>query len=253
MIYDYAKTTRQLVFAFKDETTQLLQSRTIKNKSEYRIMNMFKMIQRLIDQEAVTITNSYYHIFLSGAYCDYMMDKAGVEGPSCQYHVSKETFLPTVTSYVYGHAIDAELKSRLDRVLKIYLESGIEDFQSEVKPKIAFRTFSDTDDVLICTQKTGMAKMESFPNNVSLKALKKTIILSVFFFFVASFLFVLESSVNFIRAKLHRAEEKRMFFKRARALGNVHVKVGSRTFRGPVYHGQWLPCHVTHIEIHANQ
>ena len=244
MIYDYAKTTKQFVFAFKDETTQLLQSRTIQNKSEFAMVDTLKMMKRMIDQEAVFVTNTYYHIFMAGCYCYYMINTAGVEGPSCRYHMSKETFLPTVTSYVYGKAIEPELKSRLDRVLKIYLESGIEDFKSQIKPKIAFRRVADTGDVLLCIQNTGMAKMESVPKNVTLTALKKTIILSAFFFSAALFFLVLESSVDFFREKCDRSQNRKKFCMRPRALEHARAQVGTGTFRG-----RWSPCQVTHFEI----
>ena len=192
------------MFASNDDKSKLLQSRTIPSKSDFG-MNTFKVIKSLIDQEAVTVTNLFYHEFYAGGYCRFMIAKERVQVPPCRYHVSKETFLPTVTSYVYGHAIGAELKSRLDRVLKIYFEYGIEDFESQNKPRIVFRTISGSEDAYFCTRRKNSEQEQSFPTNVSLKALKKTIFCACFLTFAATFVLFLEMVAKVVSV----AKEKR--------------------------------------------
>ena len=173
---------------------------------------------------------------------------AGIKEPSSRYHVSREKFLPTMTSYVYGHAIGAELKSRLDRVLKIYLEYGIEDVQSRIKPRIAFRTIRGSDDVYFCTQKKDIED-ESFPTNVSLKVLRKTILLSGFFSFVATIVLVLEMFMNLVRSKLAKVAKERSNQKsRPRARDPFKTR-DTVIFRKQVFEGQWQPCQVIRIEI----
>ena len=175
VIYDTTKTTKQMIFSLNDPISKLIQSRMIPIKSDYGMLQFNLVTEELIAQKAVTITNLYYHIYLAGGYCQTVIEKDPTKSWASKYHISKETFLPTVTTYVYGHKIDDELKRRLDRVLNIYLEYGLEDVQPGAKPRIAFKAVTGSDDAYFCTQKKEV-KEESYQTKLGLKALRKTFI-----------------------------------------------------------------------------
>ena len=260
----------------EDETRNVLKSKTVPIKSDWGIMDVLRSSEALIRQEAFSFTNDYYHKYFEGGYCHTMISQYGIQGPSSRYHVSKGTFLPTVTSYVYGHAIGAELQSRLDRVLKVYLEYGIEDVQARVKPRIAFLTFTGSDDAYSCTQKKD-TKEESFPTNVGLKALRKTIILSGFFSSFAIFVLFMEKFTKFVGSKLQITKSKKRNQNKARAPEKwqpcqvtqkrlYHVPPNLRGVTHYVNHahankgeyftcandGAWIPAHVTRMEVKEN-
>lgn len=194
-----------------------------------------------------------------------MIDVANVKEPSCRYHVSRQRFMPTVTSYVYGKRIDIELKRRLDWYLTIYIENGIEGFQAREKPRLAFFATTGNDNAYFCTLRRE-EKEESYPSRVSLKALKKTISFCALFASISIIALMFEIFTKFVGPKLQLTKEKRK--KNGKTLKRNGVnpqrlrvlqapKDGISTYQirrevsygEKLFHERWLPVQVTQIKI----
>ena len=178
VMYDEVSLTREIVFGSNDEISRVFQSKTFPDKPRWK-MAEYKIGQRaLANQEAIMLANLGYQLYFAGSYCLYQMVENAITSPINRYHVSKDTFMPTVTSYVYGHNITTELKRRLDSILEHYNEHGIDAHQSTIKPQIAFFAFSGSEAPWQCYQKKEV-KEESFPVSASLRVLRKTLLISI--------------------------------------------------------------------------
>lgn len=178
VMYDEVSLTRDIVFRSDDEISRVFQSKTFPGKPQWK-MTEYKIGQRaLVNQEAIMLASLKYQLYFAGSYCLYQMVENQIVSPINRYHVSKDTFMPTVTSYVYGHNISTELKRRLDSVLERYNEHGIEAHQSTIKPQIAFLAFSGSEAPWQCYQKKEV-KEGSFPVSASLSVLRKTFLISI--------------------------------------------------------------------------
>ena len=105
-----------------------------------------------MNDEAVTLTNLIYHKYFEGAQRQYQIAQ-GYDQLINRYHVSKQKMISTATNYVYRKNICIELECRSTKILKRYAEHGIELYQSKIKPRVAFRKFTGSDDADQCTQK----------------------------------------------------------------------------------------------------
>lgn len=250
VIYDPLQTTRNLVLASKgDAISDLFIKRTHATKSFRSLVQTTLIAKALMAQDAVTITNLQYHKYNEGAYCLYMLNQE-IASPASRYHISKETFLPTVTSYAYRRGIDAELKYRLDKVLNVYLEYGLEDKHTEEKPRIAFRASTGGDDVYFCTQKSGFHHQneENIPKNVSLKPLQKTLKGCLFFGVISIIILIMEITIDAINKIVDKIKGVKKRSKRRRNTQNMS-KTPNRlsSDKRDAHHGIWKPCIVTNI------
>ena len=265
VIFDPAGLTKQMVFESTDSLSKFLQSRTVPEKSDWGVTQINQIMASLVDGDATIFSNQIYHQYFAGGYCSYMIDVANVKEPSCRYHVSRQMFMPTVTSYVYGKWIDNELKRRLDWYLTIYIENGIEGFQAREKPRLAFFAITGNDNAYFCTLRKE-EKEESYPTRVSLKVLRKTILFCAFSASASIVILIFEIFTKFAGSKLQLTKEKKK--KDGKTLkGNgvdpqrlgVHQtpRDGVSTYQirlevsyeEKLFQERWLSAHVTHLDL----
>ena len=265
VIFDATKLTKQMVFGSTDPLSKFLQSRTVPEKSDWGMTQINQITASLVDKDAAIFSNLIYHQYFAGGYCSYMIDVANVKEPSCRYHVSRQRFMPMVTCYVYGKRIEIELKRRLDWFLTIHIENGIEGFQAREKPRLAFFATTGNDNAYFCTLRKE-EKEESYPNRVSLKALRKTILLCALSTSASIVVFIFEIFTKFAGSKLQLTKEKKKKNGKTLKWNGVNPQrlgvlqaskdgVSTYQIRQEVSYGEklfqerWLPVQMTQIKI----
>lgn len=211
--YDQVSLTHAIVFGSADETSRVFQKKTVPVKSFWNMKEFMKTQRALTQQECITFTNLDYHLYYAGGHCMYLLASEG-HAPASRYHVSKERFMPTATSYVYGHSTSVELKQRFDSVLIRYTEHGIDAHQSVIRPEIGFETFSGSEHAWQCALKKEM-KEESIPTSASLKMLRRTLIISACLTLASLTILILEKFTRFIGA-LVQTRKRKVVTKQAR-------------------------------------
>ena len=138
------------------------------------------------------------------------------------------------------------MKQRLDRVLKIYSEYGIEDVQTNTKPRIAFLASSGSDEPYQCTQKHEIIE-EPVPTDLSLRALKKTMILSGVSSTIAIIILLIEILTRHVGRKLQTRRDKKHNEQKIPPKRALSSQIAEQFSYGKQI--RWLPCEVFNFDI----